>query len=232
VARILVVEDEEPISNILKFSLERDGHTVSCAYDGNEAIREAKRLLPDLVLLDIMLPEKDGFEVLRELRTFSAAPVIMLTARDSEVDKVLGLELGADDYVTKPFSTRELLARVKANIRRKTLDAEENGLPDAKSNSITFDDIIIDFEHYEVRKHGEPIALTVREFQLLSFLAARPGLVYTRDQLLMEVWGMDYVGDERTVDVTVRRLREKLEDDPSNPEYVLTRRGVGYFLRR
>jgi two-component system, OmpR family, response regulator VicR len=231
VARILVVEDEEPISNILKFSLERDGHTVMCAYDGNEAIREAKRSSPELVLLDIMLPEKDGFEVLREFRTFSAAPVIMLTARDSEVDKVLGLELGADDYVTKPFSTRELLARVKANIRRKTLDAEENGGHDAKGN-IAVGDIVIDFDHYEVRKHGEPIALTVREFQLLSFLASRPGLVYTRDQLLMEVWGMDYVGDERTVDVTVRRLREKLEDDPSNPQYVLTRRGVGYFLRR
>ncbi len=230
-ARILVVEDEEPISNILKFSLERDGHTVFCAYDGNEAIRLAKQTEPELVLLDIMLPEKDGYEVLRDFRTFSVAPVIMLTARDSELDKVLGLELGADDYVTKPFSTRELLARVKANIRRKALDAEASVTSEIRGKN-EIGDITIDLDHYEVRKHGEPIALTVREFQLLSFLASRPGLVYTRDQLLMEVWGIDYVGDERTVDVTVRRLREKLEDDPSNPEYVLTRRGVGYFLRR
>ncbi len=229
--QILVVEDEEPISNILKFSLERDGYTVYCTYDGNEAIRIAKRITPDLVLLDIMLPEKDGFEVCRELRAFSSAPIIMLTARDSEVDKVLGLELGADDYVTKPFSTRELLARVKANIRRKALDSETKDTPGTRTN-IELGDIVIDFDHYEVRKNGEPIALTVREFQLLSFLALRPGLVYTREQLLMEVWSMDYIGDERTVDVTVRRLREKLEDDPSNPQYVLTRRGVGYFLRR
>lgn len=230
--QILVVEDEEPISNILKFTLEREGYAVSCAYDGNEAIRMARRTLPDLVLLDIMLPEKDGFEVCRELRTFCSAPVIMLTARDSELDKVLGLELGADDYVTKPFSKRELIARIKANIRRKTLDTQTAETTDSTRGMIEIGDIEIDFDHYEVRKLGEPIPLTVREFQLLAFLAARPGLVYTRDQLLLEVWSMDYVGDERTVDVTVRRLREKLEDDPSNPQYVLTRRGVGYFLRR
>jgi len=230
-SRILIVEDEEPISNILKFGLEREGYSVHCAYDGNEAIRLALETEPDLVLLDVMLPEKDGFEVCREIRTFSSAPIIMLTARESEVDKVLGLELGADDYVTKPFSTRELLARVKANLRRTMLDAEvkEHG---EERDRIVLGDIVIDFDHYEVRKHGLPIPLTLREFQLLSFLASRPGLVYTREQLVMEVWGMDYVGDERTVDVTIRRLREKLEEDPSNPEYVLTRRGVGYFLRR
>lgn len=229
-ATILVVEDEEPISNILKFHLEREGYTVLTAFDGVEAIAITKRSDPSLILLDVMLPEKDGFEVCREIRLFSTVPIIMLTARDSEIDKVLGLELGADDYVTKPFSTRELLARVKANIRR--LWIEEEPKVESIRDKIAIGDMTIDFTHYEVRRAGEPIALTHREFELLGFLASRPGVVFTREQLLTEVWGFDYAGDERTVDVTVRRLREKLEQDASNPRYVLTKRGVGYYVRR
>jgi two-component system, OmpR family, response regulator VicR len=231
-ARILVVEDEEPISNILQYALERDGYQVYAVDNGVDAVRAAREYAPDLILLDVMLPEKDGFEVSREVRSFSAVPIIMLTARESEVDKVLGLELGADDYVTKPFSTRELLARVKANIRRTWMDAVEQEAVEPGSDSLVIGDLVIDQEKYEVSKAGKAIALTHREFQLLSFLATRPGIVYTREQLLSEVWGMDYFGDARTIDVTIRRLREKLETDPSNPEYVLTRRGVGYYVKR
>src|SRR5579875_3697667 len=226
-SRILIVEDEEPISNILKFGLEREGYSVHCAYDGNEAIRLALETEPDLVPLDVMLPEKDGFEVCREIRTFSSAPIIMLTARESEVDKVLGLELGADDYVTKPFSTRELLARVKANLRRAG-DVLNDG---KESERYIVQDLVIDLQEYSVTKGGQPISLTHREFQVLALLAAHPGRVFTREQLVDQVWGIDYVGDTRAVDVTIRRLREKLEPDPSQPRYVMTRRGVGYYVR-
>lgn len=230
-ARILVVEDEEPISDILKYALERDGYQVHTVDNGVDAVRAARDYTPDLILLDVMLPEKDGFEVSREVRAFSSVPIIMLTARESEIDKILGLELGADDYVTKPFSTRELLARVKANLRRTWMDAAEQET-DESGESLTIGDLNIDLEKYEVKRQGEVIALTHREFQLLSFLATRPGIVYTREQLLSEVWGLDYYGDARTIDVTVRRLREKLETDASNPDYVLTRRGVGYYVKR
>jgi len=226
----MVVEDEAPISKILRFALEREGYVVVSAEDGDRAVQLARDETPDLVLLDLMLPEKDGFEVCRELRSFTGVPIIMLTARDAEVDKILGLELGADDYVTKPFSTRELIARVKATLRRVELERDVQEKSD--DSLLNLHDIVIDLAHYEVRKQGNAVPLTHREFQLLAFLASRPGLVYTREQLLSEVWGMDYMGDERTVDVTVRRLREKLEVDPSNPEYVLTRRGVGYYARR
>ncbi|MDP9727877.1 response regulator [Alicyclobacillus tolerans] len=228
--KILVVEDEEPIQKILRFAMEREGYQVISAEDGVRAVQLAREEKPDLVLLDLMIPEKDGFEVCRELREFTAVPIIMLTARDAEVDKILGLELGADDYVTKPFSTRELLARVKATLRRVELERDMHEKEDG--HLLYLHDIVIDLAHYEVRKNGTLISLTHREFQLLAYLASRPGLVYTREQLLTEVWGMDYVGDERTVDVTIRRLREKLEEDASAPEYVLTRRGVGYYARR
>lgn len=194
-ATILVVEDEEPISNILKFTLERDGFQVLQAWDGEEAVDLARRTQPDLILLDVMLPEKDGFEVCREVRTFSIMPIIMLTARESEVDKVLGLEIGADDYVTKPFSSRELLARVKANLRRQ---APERMLPESDtSKRIVLGDVTIDLNQYEVFKAGNAIPLTHREFELLTVLASRPGIVHTREQLLQEVWGMDYAGDDR-----------------------------------
>ena len=228
---ILVVEDEEPIAKILQFTLEREGYTVQVAGDGEAALRLIKRSEPHLILLDIMLPKLDGFEVCREVRASSTVPIIMLTARNAEVDKVLGLELGADDYVTKPFSTRELLARVKANLRRMVHD-EEDRSSNRGRDRIVLDDLVIDFNFYAVTKSGENIPLTHREFELLAFLATRPGMVFTRDELLVQVWGNQYAGDDRTVDVTVRRLREKLEADPSNPKYVLTRRGVGYYARR
>lgn len=228
---ILVVEDEEPIADILRFTLEREGYTVDVAYDGAEALRLIRQTEPGLVLLDLMLPIKDGFEVCKEIRMFSQVPIIMLTARDTELDKVLGLELGADDYVTKPFSTRELMARVKANLRRHTI-AEVSKTQGDTPNQIVLDDVIINLERYEVTKRGTVVPLTHREFELMTFLASRPGQVFTREQLLLDVWGSQYAGDDRVVDVTIRRLREKLEDDASNPVYVLTRRGVGYFVRR
>ncbi len=228
-ALILVVEDEEPIANILKFSLEREGYTVSLAFDGEDAIEQAKYRKPGLILLDLMLPEKDGFEVCREIRTFSTVPIIILTARENPIDKVLGLEIGADDYVTKPFNMRELVARVKANLRRIMLEGEQR---DEAHDELIIDGLSINLGRYDVTKRGESVPLTHREFELLAYLASHRGQVFTRDQLLMDVWGSEYAGDDRTVDVTIRRLREKIEDDPSNPTYVMTRRGVGYYVRR
>lgn len=225
---ILVVEDEEPIANILKFALERAEYRVTCVFDGPEALTVWRTHQPDLILLDVMLPGMDGFDVLRTIRAASVVPVIMLTAKDDEIDKVLGLELGADDYVTKPFSTRELLARVKANLRRINLDEAND---DKRRDRLIIHDLVVDLTLYQVTKSGVPVTLTHREFQLLAFLAARPGQVYTREQLVTEIWGMDYEGDERAVDVTIRRLREKLEPDASQPQYVMTRRGVGYYVR-
>ncbi|MBX6352032.1 MAG: response regulator transcription factor [Thermoflavifilum sp.] len=226
-ATILVVEDEEPIADILRFYLEREGYTVHTVGDGLSAIHAVRQHGPDLVLLDLMLPELDGFEVCRQVRAFSTVPIIMLTARDSEVDKVVGLELGADDYVTKPFSARELVARVKANLRRQRLGA---GDP-VGASVLHIGDLTVRLDTYEVQRQGRPIPLTHREFELFAFLASRPGTVFTRERLLDEVWGTDYVGDTRTVDVTIRRLREKLEPDPSHPRVILTRRGVGYYVR-
>ncbi|ARU60813.1 DNA-binding response regulator [Tumebacillus avium] len=229
--KILVVDDELPIADILKFSLEKENYQVVMAHDGQEAVDKATAELPDLILLDVMLPKKDGFAVCREIRAFSSVPIIMLTARDSEIDKVLGLEIGADDYVTKPFSNRELMARVKANLRRQQQPADAKSAGEQKPR-YTVGDLVIDTATYEVSKHGVDMGLTHREFELLVYLIKHRGTVLTREQLLQEVWGYDYYGDVRTVDVTIRRLREKIEDDPSNPEYIMTRRGVGYTLRR
>ena len=206
--KILVVDDEEPIANILEFNLKKEGYDVIVANDGEKAIELAFNDNPDLILLDLMLPKKDGMEVCREVRAKKNIPIIMLTAKNSEIDKVLGLEFGADDYVTKPFSTRELMARVKVNLRRVTKQQEE----------------------VAEEKNGEEIDLTRREFDLFYYLAQHRGQVLTRENLLQTVWGYDYFGDVRTVDVTVRRLREKVEDDSSQPEYIMTRRGVGYFI--
>lgn len=225
--RILVVDDEKPIADILKFSLEKEGFEVLCAYDGIKAIELAKQENPDIMLLDIMLPYKDGMEVCREVRKTHDMPIIMLTAKDSEIDKVLGLELGADDYVTKPFSTRELIARVKANLRRHSTTTEDTDT----TKDITIGDLIIQPDAYLVKKRGEIIELTHREFELVHYLAKHIGQVMTREHLLQAVWGYDYFGDVRTVDVTVRRLREKVEDNPSYPIWIITRRGVGYYLR-
>lgn len=227
--KILVVDDEKPIADILQFNLKKEGYEVYCAYDGNQAVEMVNEIVPDLILLDIMLPKKDGMEVCREVRKSFEMPIIMLTAKDSEIDKVLGLEFGADDYVTKPFSTRELIARVKANLRRhQHTTAQES---DAKTNEISVGSLTIHPDAYIVSKRGEMIELTHREFELLHYLANHIGQVMTREHLLQTVWGYDYFGDVRTVDVTVRRLREKIEDNPSHPEWIVTRRGVGYYLR-
>ncbi|AST93910.1 response regulator YycF [Sutcliffiella cohnii] len=226
--RILVVDDEKPIADILMFNLQKEGYEVHCAYDGEEAVEKVDEIKPDLILLDIMLPQKDGMEVCREVRKKYDMPIIMLTAKDSEIDKVLGLELGADDYVTKPFSTRELIARVKANLRRHQQKAAE---VEDDSAEIKVGSLIIHPSAYMVTKRGDMIELTHREFELLHYLAKNIGQVMTREHLLQTVWGYDYFGDVRTVDVTIRRLREKIEDNPSNPTAIVTRRGVGYYLR-
>ena len=224
--KILVVDDEKPIVDILKINLEKNGYKVIVAYDGETAAEMAYSQEPDLILLDVMLPKMDGFSVCRKIREKLAIPIIMLTAREEEVDKVLGLELGADDYMTKPFSLRELMARVKANLRRTQIA----GKSESGSEILTFGDLIIDSEKYEVRKRGEVIALTFREFELLKFLAAKKGKIFTREQLLNKVWDYEFYGDVRTVDVTIRRLREKIEDNPSLPAYIITKRGVGYYF--
>ena len=225
--KILVVDDEQPIADILEFNLKKEGYQVTVAYDGEEALAKVEEDLPDLILLDVMLPQKDGMEVCREIRKKYNMPFIMLTAKDSEIDKVLGLEMGADDYVTKPFSNRELIARVKANLRRHQQEATK----DDETNEITVGALTIHPEAYLVTKRGESIELTHREFELLHYLAKHLGQVMTREHLLQTVWGYDYFGDVRTVDVTVRRLREKVEDNPSRPMWIVTRRGVGYYLR-
>jgi len=225
-AKLLVVDDERPIADILKFTFEKEGHQVICAYDGEEAIELVKQEKPDLILLDVMLPGKDGMEVCRIVRQTIDVPIIMLTAKDSEVDKVLGLELGADDYVTKPYSARELIARVRAQLRRQKPKAEVQN-----EHVLRVHELEIDLQSYTVLKQGEGLDLTHREFELLVYLTRHQGQVLTREHLLQAVWGFDYFGDARTVDVTVRRLREKIEDDPSDPKYIITRRGLGYALR-
>ncbi|PKY90534.1 DNA-binding response regulator [Falseniella ignava] len=227
--RILVVDDEKPISDIISFNLKNEGFEVLTSFDGEDAIETFNEEQPDLVILDLMLPKVDGLEVCRQIRKESAVPIIMLTAKDSEIDKVLGLELGADDYVTKPFSNRELIARVKANLRRNS--AILNEASEQRSNDIEVGDLVIHQDAYTVTKNGEDVELTHREFELLSYLSQHIGQVMTREHLLETVWGYDYFGDVRTVDVTIRRLREKIEDQPSHPTYILTRRGVGYYLK-
>jgi len=234
--KILVVDDEKPIADILKFNLEKEGYEVICAFDGEEAVRMAFEANPDLILLDLMLPVKDGMDVCREVRSRMSTPIIMLTAKDAEIDKVLGLELGADDYVTKPFGTRELLARVKAQLRRQRhlgarQDADGQTARDAERQGLKIFNMFIDVDMYEAYKNGQPLDLTHREFELLHYLARNCGKVMTREHLLQAVWGYEYFGDVRTVDVTIRRLREKIEDDPSKPEIILTRRGLGYMMR-
>ncbi len=223
---ILVVEDEKSISDILKINLQKNGFRVITAFDGEDAVKKTFELEPDLILLDVMLPKLDGFSVCKQIRESLSVPIIMLTAREEEVDKVLGLELGADDYITKPFSLRELMARVKANLRRSGLSswhAEHTGI-------LEFGNLQIDVEKYEVTKCGKHVDLTSREFDLLKFLATSGGKVFTREILLNKVWDYEYYGDVRTVDVTIRRLREKIEDNPSDPKFIMTKRGVGYYF--
>ena len=230
--KVLIIEDEQPIVEILKFNLEKEGYEVDYALDGLEGYNKALSEDADLILLDVMLPGMDGFEVCRKVREKSSVPIIMLTAREEEVDKVLGLELGADDYMTKPFSIRELTARVKANLRRITTDAPVNAVGKENGTTIVSGDLTINMERYEVLKRGSVIEITLREFELLKFLAMQPDKIFTRENLLENVWGYEYYGDVRTVDVTVRRLREKIEDDPGMPRYIVTKRGVGYYFNK
>ena len=227
---VLIVEDEKSIVDILRFNLTKEGYDTLYAYDGEAGLAMALEHNPDLILLDVMLPKMIGFDVCRTLRDKgSNVPVIILTAREEEADKVLGLEIGADDYITKPFSMRELMARVKANIRRTSMLAPTPAAAAAAETEAA--PLVIDAEGYQVLKRGKPISLTQREYELMAFLAAHPGKVYSRVDLMEQVWNYGYVGDDaRTVDVTVRRLREKIEDNPASPAFILTKRGVGYYF--
>lgn len=223
--KILVVEDEKAISDILVFNLQREGYDTLAAYDGAEGLRCALEEAPDLILLDVMLPEMDGFEVCRRVRAEKDTPIIMLTAREEETDKVMGLELGADDYITKPFSMRELMARVKANMRR-TYAGEDRENAEAPSGG----GLRVSKDNGMVYKNGHPLELSAREFDILCFLSAAPGRVFSREELMEQVWGYDYYGDLRAVDVAIRRLREKIEDEPASPRYIITKRGMGYYF--
>lgn len=225
---ILIIEDERAVARGLQYAFEKEGFRVSLAARGREGIEKARSENPDLIILDIRLPDISGFDVCRELRKDLRQPILMLTARDEETDKVLGLELGADDYVTKPFGLRELISRVRA-LQRRAYGALA---PVLQGQRLQFDDLILDLERQQVSRRGQVTELTTTEFKLLAFLATHPGRPFTRTELIRSVWGYpDYVGDERTVDVHIRHLREKIEKDPSNPEYVLTVRGVGYKFR-
>ena len=227
--KILIIEDEKHIVDILKHNLKKEGFNTIEAYDGEQGLQMGLNMNPDLILLDIMLPKMDGFAVCRKLRQSVNTPIIMLTAREEEVDKVLGLELGADDYITKPFSQRELIARVKANLRRNNGD---DAISENAKGSLVCGELSINFDRYEVIREQTVIELTLREFELVKFLAQHQGQIFTRENLLEKVWGYEYYGDVRTVDVTVRRIREKLEQDPATPRYLLTKRGVGYYFNK
>lgn len=229
--KILVVDDEKPIVDLISFNLKKEGHEVIEAYDGETAYNMALSEKPDVILLDVMLPKMDGFTVCRKLREKISTPIIMITAKEEEVDKVLGLELGADDYMTKPFGIRELLARVKANLRRTEIVETQADSQEAQSE-MKIGDLAINFTRYEVSKNNKVIDLTLREFELLKFLANYSGQVFSREALLEKVWGYEYYGDMRTVDVTIRRLREKIENNAAEPEYILTKRGVGYYFKK
>ena len=221
---ILIVDDEKPIVDILVYNLQKEGYDTLEARDGEEGLRLALEKKPNLILLDIMLPKMDGLAVCKRIRHSLNVPILMLSAKDEEIDKILGLELGADDYVTKPFSVRELMARIKANLRKLDMSSVENNSETTKKK------VEEDTNKIEVKVRGEVIDLTLREFEVLKYLAKQPGQVITREILLEKVWGYEYYGDIRTVDVTVRRIREKIETDTSNPKILVTKRGVGYYI--
>ena len=232
---ILIVDDEKPIVDILVYNLQKEGYRTIEANDGITAVDMALEQKPDLILLDIMLPRLDGLSVCKRIKNSLNVPILMLTAKDGEIDKILGLELGADDYITKPFSVRELVARVKANLRKveAVSESRENKVVvdnKKKDSKIVVGDLELDLDKFEVKVRGEIIDLTLREFEVLKFLASQPEQVVTRETLLEKVWGYEYFGDIRTVDVTVRRIREKIEKDTSAPKILITKRGVGYYI--
>ncbi|CAG1009717.1 Transcriptional regulatory protein WalR [Anaerolineales bacterium] len=228
---ILVVEDELSLQETLAYNLKKEGYAVETVGDGRAALETARRLKPDLIVLDIMLPEMDGFEVARILRKEMSAAILMLTARDDEIDRVVGLEVGADDYLTKPFSMRELLARVKSQLRRARLLREEmgkSGSAEVKHETLKFDNLVIDLTRREIMLDGNPLQLKPKEYELLLFFAEHRRQMLSREFILERVWGWDFIGDSRTVDVHVRWLRQKIEADPSNPGRIVTVRGGGY----
>lgn len=233
---ILIVDDEKTIVTMLALNLQKEGYNTLEANNGEDAVNIATERKPDLILLDIMLPKLDGLSVCKRIRQTSNMPILMISAKDEEIDKILGLEFGADDYITKPFSIRELMARVKANLRKAEVSAnkveekEENEEQKEDGNILTVGDLTLDLAKFEVKVRGEIMDLTLREFEVLKYLANQPGQVVTREILLEKVWGYEYYGDIRTVDVTVRRIREKIEKDTSNPKILITKRGVGYYI--
>lgn len=238
---ILIVDDEKPIVDILVYNLQKEGYNTLEANDGETAVKLALEKRPNLILLDVMLPRMDGHSVCKRIRNTLNVPIIMLSARDEEIDKILGLEFGADDYITKPFSVRELIARVKANLRKMEIKSqqkksiEENIIDEIEERYeqiLEVGDLSLNLDKFEVRIRGKLIELTLREFEVLKYLASEPGQVITREVLLEKVWGYEYYGDIRTVDVTVRRIREKIEKDSSNPKILITKRGIGYYIAK
>jgi len=239
VKRVLVVDDEQAIIDVLVYNLKKEGYETLEANDGLTAVNIALEEKPDLMLLDIMLPKLDGLSVCKRVKNHLNIPILMLTAKDAEIDKIVGLELGADDYITKPFSVRELIARIKANLRKNEYSSVTNGNDDDNNGKKEFEigkerivigDLLLDLEKFEVRLKGKEVELTLREFEVLKYLAQQPGQVVTREMLLEKVWGYEYYGDIRTVDVTVRRIREKIEKDTAAPKILITKRGVGYYI--
>lgn len=224
--KILVVDDEKVIVKGIKYNLEQEGYQVVCAYDGEEAVNIAKDNSVDLILLDVMLPKMDGLTACRTIRGFSNVPIIMLTARSEDIDKILGLEYGADDYITKPFNIREVTSRIKAILRRV------NPVPKDTSDILVSGDITLDYNFRRIKIKDRIIELTGKEFDLVDLFVKNPGRVYTRENLLDIAWGVDYPGDVRTVDVHVRRLREKIEENPAEPIYIMTKWGVGYYYKK
>ena len=234
---ILIVDDEQKIVDLLVHNLTREGYNTIEANDGQTAVDIALEKRPDLILLDVMLPRIDGLTVCKKIKNAYNVPILMVSAKDDELDKIVGLELGADDYITKPFSVREVVARVKANLRKveasieaQTVMQKENKKENKKESTIKVGSLVLDLEKYEAHIDGKVITLTLREFEVLKFLAQQPGQVVTREALLERVWGYEYYGDIRTVDVTVRRIRERIEKDTSNPQILITKRGVGYYI--
>ncbi len=224
--KILVVDDEKVIVKGIKYNLEQEGYQVVCAYDGEEAVNLAKDSSIDLILLDVMLPKMDGLTACRTIRSFSNVPIIMLTARSEDIDKILGLEYGADDYITKPFNIREVASRIKAILRRV------NPAPKGNSDVLVSGDITLDYNFRRIKVKDKTIELTGKEFDLVDLFVKNPGRVYTRENLLDIAWGVDYPGDVRTVDVHIRRLREKIEENPAEPLYIMTKWGVGYYYKK